>query len=507
MTVMGISSSAALMTQSLLDLNNQLSNLQQQLATGQKSQTYSGLGAQRGLTVGLQSQLAAMSGFDNTITSVGAQLSVAQTALQGIATAAQTVQNSAVISTFSSSQNGQTIDQQAAAGQLDQVLSTLNTQSGNNYIFSGMSPNQPAVNTTDNILNGNGTQAGFKQVLSERQQADGVGALGRLVIPAASGNKVTISEDAVGSPFGLKLASVTSNLTGGATVSGPSGPPANPNSVTVDFTGGNPAPGDTIKFTFNLPDGTTQDMTLTATTASPPGTGQFTIGSTPATTAANFQSALSSGVTKIADTTLYGASAMAAANDFFNVDATHPPMRVNGSPPSTATSLVPGTSSNTITWYTGEAGSTPAINTATATVDQSQTVSFGMRANEQALRNVVENLAVFGATTYSSSDPNAAGQYSSVMQRVSANLNNPPGTQTVTDIEAQIASAQSSMKAAQSRHQQTSTVLTNFLQSIEGVDNTQVGEQILTLQTQLQASLQTTSMLSKLSLVNYLPPA
>ena len=46
------------------------------------------------------------------------------------------------------------------------------------------------------------------------------------------------------------------------------------------------------------------------------------------------------------------------------------------------------------------------------------------------------------------------------------------GVQTVTDIEARIANAQTASTAAQSRHQQTSTVLTNFLQSIEGVDNT-----------------------------------
>ena len=41
--------------------------------------------------------------------------------------------------------------------------------------------------------------------------------------------------------------------------------------------------------------------------------------------------------------------------------------------------------------------------------------------------------------------------------------------------------------------------------SIEGVSNEQVGAQILTLQTQLQASLQTTALLSKLSIVNFIP--
>ena len=406
------------------------------------------------------------------------------------------MKQAALKSTFKIDQTGQTTDQQAAQGQLDQMLSALNTQVGDNYIFSGMSPDKPSVASFDQIINGQGTQAGFKQVLSERQQADGVGALGRLVIPPTSTPVVSISEDAVTSPFGLKLASVTSNLSGGATVTGPSGPPSNPNSIAVDLTSGNPANGDTIKFTFALPDGTTQDLTLMATTSATPGPGQFTIGATPTATAANLQGALSAGVTQIADTSLYAASAVAASNDFFNVDATHPPMRVNGSPPGTATSLIAGTSSNTVTWYTGEAGSTPAISTANAVIDSSQTVSFGMRANEQALRQAVANVAVFAATSYSSSDPNAAAQYGAVTQRLVSNLDDPPGQQTVSDIEGQIANAQSAMTAAQSRHQQTSAVLTNFLQSIEGVDNTQVGAQILTLQTQLQASLQTTGLLS-----------
>jgi flagellar hook-associated protein 3 FlgL len=505
MTVMGISGTASLMTQSLVDLRGQLDDLQQQLGSGQKSQTYAGLGVQRGLTVGLQSQLAAMSGFDDTMTRVGTQLSVAQTTLQEIDQSAHAVKQSAAKSTFVIDQTGQTSDQQAAQGQLDQMLAALNTQVGDTYIFSGMSPDKPAVDTVDHILNGNGTQAGFKQVLSERRQADGVGALGRLVIPPVAGSQVSIAEDALSSPFGLKFASVTSNLTGGAAVSGPSGPPASPKSVGIDLSGGNPSNGDTIKLTFNLPDGTTQDLTLTATTSATPGPNQFTIGATTAATATNLQSALSAGVSQIADTSLSAASAVAASNDFFNVDATHPPMRVNGAPPSTATSLVAGTSSNTVTWYTGEAGSTPAISTATAVVDPSQTVSYGMRANEQALRTAVQNIAVFAATAYSASDPNAAGQYAALTQRVGANLDEPSGTQKVSDIEAQIASAQTSMAAAQTRHQQTSAILSNFLQSIEGVSNDQVGAQILTLQTQLQASLQTTALLSKLSIVNFIP--
>ncbi|HLH91919.1 MAG TPA: flagellar biosynthesis protein FlgL [Xanthobacteraceae bacterium] len=501
MSIQGVSGISSQMISSLVDLNNQLDDLQQELGTGKASQTYAGLGVQRGLTVGLQQQVSALSGFDDTITAVGTQLSVAQTALQGVATSADAVKQSAVNSKFVIDQTGQTSDQENAQGQLDQMLGALNTQVGSNYIFSGMSPDKPSVASLTQILNGSGTQAGFKQVLSERQQADGVGAQGRLTVASPAASQVSITENAVGSPFGMKLASVTSGLTGGGTVSGPSGPPVNPNSITVDFTGGNPAPGDTVKFTFTLPDGTSQDMTLTATNSSPPAAGQFTIGATTAQTATNFQAALSSGVSQIADTSLYGASALAAGHDFFD---SNPPMRVNGSPPSTASTQIAGTPANTVEWYTGENGPTPALQTATATIDHGQTVSYGMRANEPALTTAIKNVAIFAATTYSATDPNASAQYDSVKSRIAGNLDGAPGTQSISDIEGQIANAQTAMTSAQTRHAQTSTVLTNFLQSIEGVNDTQVGTQILALQTQLQASLQTTALLSKVSIVNYI---
>ena len=60
------------------------------------------------------------------------------------------------------------------------------------------------------------------------------------------------------------------------------------------------------------------------------------------------------------------------------------------------------------------------------------------------------------------------------------------------------------MGAAADRHAQTRSVLTGLLDSIEGVPINEVAAQVLALNTRLQASLQTTSMLAQISLVNYL---
>jgi flagellin-like hook-associated protein FlgL len=508
MAISSVGSTVAPLLQSVLNLDNQLQDLQRQLATGDKSETYSGLGAQSGVTVGLNAQLSAISGFESTISTVGNNLSIAQTALSQVASVASTVKTATVQPIFDLDNSGHTSAQNTAADQLDQIVSALNTQGGNGYLFSGSGVNQRSVESSDHILNGNGAQAGLRQLIAERNQADvgGPGGLGRLVIPAVPpvpGTVVSVSEDVAGSPFGFKLVGANSSLTG-ATVTGPTGSPAG---ISVDLGAGNPNDGDNITYTFSLPDGTTEQLKLTATTSSSPGPNQFAIGATPAATAVNLQAALTAGVGQLAQTSLTAASAMAAADNFFNTDATHPPLRVAGTSPFyAATSLVAGTPANTVSWYTGENGASPSRSTATARIDPSLTVSYGARANEEGIRWVVQNVAVLAATSYSASNANASASYSALNQRIDNALAVPPGVQSVQDIQASLASAQTAMTDATARHKQTQQTLTDMLQNIEGVSNDQVGAQILSLQTSLSASLSVTARLAQMSLLNYLAP-
>jgi flagellar hook-associated protein 3 FlgL len=260
-----------------------------------------------------------------------------------------------------------------------------------------------------------------------------------------------------------------------------------------------------VKLAFTLPDGTTEEISLTATTATTPGPGKFAIGSSPTATAANFQAALNAAVSKLADTSLTAASAIAASNNFFDVGAGQPPMRIAGAPPFTAaTGLTAGTPANTVTWYTGEMGTDPPRGTAVAQVDNSLTVSYGARANEQALTDSIKNIAVYATMTYSVSDANAQDRFFAVNQRVGTNLAGVNGQQKISDIQAELAFAQSAMTATQQSQAQRGVTLTNLLQGIEQVTPEEAASQILALQTQLQASLQTTSMLFKLSIVNYI---
>jgi flagellar hook-associated protein 3 FlgL len=499
MSITGIGSNTANSALLLQNMENQLDVLSRQLGTGQKAAVYSDLGSQAGLTVGLDAQLSAINGFSDTNTTVSTTLGIQQEAISQLVGVGSTVQADIAQTSFTLNNNGQTSSQANAAAELDQIFNTLNTQAGDNYLFSGSGPNLPSVDTTAHILNGNGAAAGLKQVVSERNQADlgaGVPPLGRLVIPAVVGSTVSINEDVAGSPFGLKLAGVSSTLTG-ATITQPAG---SPKAITVTL-GPNPNSGDSVQFSLTLPDGTSQSIALQATSSATPGANQFAIGGTPAATAANLQAALTTAVANVAQTTLPAASAIAASNNFFN---SNPPQRVAGPPFNSATALQNGTAANTVFWYTGENGATPARQTAIAQVGPSTQISYGMRANEPAIGALVANVAALATTTYSPANTNAAASYSALTQRVGANLAPQQGAQNFTDIVVDIANAKTAAQNADTVNQQTQSTLTDMLQKIEGVSTDQIGAQILAVQTSLQASLSTTARLSQLSLVNYL---
>jgi flagellar hook-associated protein 3 FlgL len=497
MSITGPGSVTAANIATVTNINNQLNTLSEQLGSGQKAQTYSGLGAQAGLALALNTQLSAIDGYSNTATTVGTTLSVAQSVLTGLDATGTAVQQSVnQQGSFTLNGNGQTSTQAAAVTQLDQILSLLNTQVGSNYIFSGSALNQPSVASTSDILNGNGAQAGLTQVIAERQAADLGTGTGRLTVGGAGAN-VTLADDVAGSPFGFKVAGVSSSLTGAA-VSGPSGSPP---TLSVNL-GANPNAGESIQFSLTLPDGTSQTISLQATASSPPGANQFSIGATAAATAANLQAALSSAVTSLAQTALPAASAIAAANNFFS---SNPPLRVNGAP-ATATSLVNGTAANTVFWYTGESGATPARQTAIAQVGPGTTVAYGMRASEQAISTLVANVAALAATSYSAGNPNAQASYQALSQKVAVNLDGPSGTQTISGIEADLANAQTTVSNAGKLNTQTQSTLTDMMQNIDGVDQNQIGEQLLTLQNSLSATLSVTARLAQLSLVNFLSP-
>jgi flagellar hook-associated protein 3 FlgL len=111
---------------------------------------------------------------------------------------------------------------------------------------------------------------------------------------------------------------------------------------------------------------------------------------------------------------------------------------------------------------------------------------------------------VLAATTFSASNPNANANYQTLSQRAEINLNNVSGSQSIQDIESDLANAQTTVANATSLNTQTKTAVNNILTNIDGINQTDIGEQILTLQNSLSASMSVSARLAQISLVNYL---
>jgi hypothetical protein len=90
-------------------------------------------------------------------------------------------------------------------------------------------------------------------------------------------------------------------------------------------------------------------------------------------------------------------------------------------------------------------------------------------------------------------------------QRIAANLAPQTGQQSIQDVQAQFAGAQTAIQAATDRHTQLKGMAQTMLDSIEGINPDEVATKILALQTNLQAAYQTTSMLYQTTLTKFLP--
>ena len=496
MSIVGVGTRSLLLTQSLVGMRTQLGDLQRQLATGKRADDYAGLGLERGLTVGLRSHLSAIGAYGDTITNVDVRLDLAQSALSRIGDIGRELKS---VSNQMTSVENRATAQVAANSSLGEILGLLNTRAGDRYLFSGLASDQPAVQSLSQILDGDAGRAGLKQIVGERLQADlGASGLGRLVVSSPAPTAVAMTENA--GVFGFKLATVNSSLTG-ATVAGPAGAPPQ---ISVDLGAANPNAGETVSFTFNLPDGSTETLSLKATASATPAGNEFAIGANSSATAANLQAKITSAIGALARSSLSAASAIAASDDFFNTDSANPPRRVDGPPFDSATGLIAGTQADTVFWYTGEAGSQPARTTASARIDQSITVDYGLRANEEGIRRQLQSAAALAAISLPGGDADSESRATALSSRLRAALDVPPGAQSVENIQTELAGAQVSLDAAKQRHQQTDATLRDLLQEVEGITNEEVAAQILALQTSLQASLQTTAKLYQMSILNYI---
>jgi flagellin-like hook-associated protein FlgL len=484
-----------------VSMRAQLDDLQRQMSTGKKSATVGGLGIDRRVSLDVRGKLNSIEGWSKTITQGELRLKMMSQSSERFAKMTLEAKSDFRPNSYLLTSSGQTPGQILATEKFQQSIDALNMDINGRYLFSGRATDVKPVETFNLMMNGDGAgRAGIKQMILERRQADIGAGQGRLTV-ASAGAVATIDEEAANPFFGFKIAGAASSSAALTPVL-TAGPPANL-SVTV---GGAPSPGETLTVTLDLPDGTQEIMTLTARTASTTGAPEdtFVIGATPAATAANIAASLTAALTREAQTSLSASSALIASRDFFNGTVANPPVRLT--PPFATTTAAPASAAgNTVVWYKGDADtSISARNTGPLQIDSSQTVAAGARANEEAFRIGLAQFAAFSAETYSASDVNAQRRYEEMADRARSNLAFTGGVQKPEEISIELGMTQSAMNAAKERHNASRIYLETALSKVEDASPEEVAASIMALQTKLQASYQTTSILSKLSLTNYL---
>jgi flagellin-like hook-associated protein FlgL len=481
----------------IMSMKERYDKLQTQLSSGQKASNLGEMGSDRYFDLALRARVSRIESYQSNIKTVNLRLNVLDQTVSRL----DQIESDARAATMAGSGGQASLNFQTtptlASARFDEVMTLMNVDIAGRYLFGGAKTEAKPVEDAYYCLNGRGSQAGFKQVAGERKQADlGTTHMGRLTVGTTT-DTTTLAEDGA-HPFGMKLASV-STTSANINVTQPAG---SPKSLTVQMGATQPAPGDTVTFNFTMPDGTSESITMTATTvAGDPGS--FVIGPDADTTAANFNTALQASVKTMAEGKMVSASAYAASENFFYGQGGQP-MRVDGPPYDTATALVAGTSANTIYWYKGE-DSTDPRQTVTAKVGESTSVNYGVQANESGLVNLVQTLAAMSIQTFTDADTTSADRYSSMVSRNTERLAETGDSNgSIAIISVELGLAKSTAGAIDERHTDHKAQLGNMVQDIEEAPTETVAMELLALKTRLEASYQTTSMLSQLSLVNYL---
>jgi flagellin-like hook-associated protein FlgL len=494
--------------QMFVGMRGQLDDLQRQLATRQKHDSFAEMGLDVRISLDVRAKIGMRQGWTKAIDQGDMRIKFLMQSVEGFAKQTLDGKSDARPGGFVQTANGQVAGQILATERLKQSIDLLNVDVDGRYLFSGRSQDVKPVASFDDIMKDPllPGPAGVRTLIDQRYDADrGVNDLGRLTTTVA-GAAVTIARETPlpDAGYGFQVSAAISNAPGVAATF-TAGPPASAGfNVTAP-----PAPGGKIAVTVAMPDGKTRTIELEARaefSTGPAETGFNVDPASNANTAANLDASIRAALQKETRTQLQAFSAITAARDFFAGSNTNQPPRIPGPGPYTTVTApqAAGAPGATLIWYKGDDDAAIlARNTAPLQIDDGHTVATGARANEQAFREGMAAFAAFSAMGFPNGDANNRDRYEALTDRVRTTLAFAT-TQKPSDIGVEIAAAQTSMANAKDRHKTTINMLDAARGEVEDANQEEVASAILALQTRLQATYQTTAILSRLTLTNYL---
>jgi flagellin-like hook-associated protein FlgL len=486
----------------LLQMRGQMDDLQTQIASGKKSQTFGGLGDMRVSSLTFRNQTGVNEGYSSVLEMTDIRLKIMDQSTNELRTLVDGARASMLQTRGTGGFPEITASVKQVQAQFEQMVTSLNAQHEGLFLYSGRTRDTRPVADANSIMWGDGTNAGLRQVIDERRQADlGVTGLGRMVTNLV-GSNVTLAEDAVGNPFGIKLvAGSVGGSMSNVTVTGPAGAPM---TIGFNFTG-LPLAGERVSFSVTLPDGKTVNLGFAADQAGTSDDTVFTIGATAAATAANLQAAINSRLTEMGQGELRAASALVASRQFFDGSVNNPPQRVAGPPFNTSVAYAPVGTRPTVIWYKGDDDAlVNARDTQRAEIDTGTTISLGARANETALKDSMVALGMFLAEDYPPGFASTQDRYDAASGRAIEVMNSTGGPNAILEVNGDFGRAGAQVRTTKTRQEDRKVFLSSVLAGIENTNKEEAILQLTSLQTTLEASYTVTSRLSQLSLVNFL---
>ena len=400
-------------------MRSQLDDLQRQLGTGKKSDSYAGLGLDRGLTVGLRSQLSAISGYQDTITQVGVRLDLMQTALtQFDSVVAADQERDPAIAVRAQRRQPDAGSDQRARPRSTQLVGLLNTAGRRPLSVLRPRVDQAPVETTDHILNGDGTagrpQAGHRRAPAGRSRHRAASAgwsSARRPRPRCRSPRTPCRRSASSSPASPRASA-------GATVSAPAGVAA------VDVGRSRRDQSERRRHrqihASRCRTAPSRDLTLTATTSATPGAGpvhhrRHSGGDRGQPAGRPHPGPRHAGQHRT------GRGVGDRGRQRFLQHRRHPSAAARRRPAVRHRDRAGGRHRRQHRELVSPATTPPTIraSTAVARADQSSTVSYGARANEQgAAHRGAERSRCSRPCQFSASDPNGRAQYTALKQRI-----------------------------------------------------------------------------------------
>ncbi|MDX5594140.1 hypothetical protein [Pseudovibrio sp. SPO723] len=510
MSIFGVSSNSTFLADLIVNQKREFETKSTQLVSGKVSQTYGGLGEQRHLNLSLKSEVGRIEAYQTSGDVASIHLKTLNTTLERMEELRREAVSAIDPNSYVMTTDGQTTSQATAEIAMREVVSLLNTDVSGYYLYGGGDAKGSPVASFDEIMEGDGSKMGLKQVMDAFSTAHlGPSGQGRLDTAVTSGGgtaTVTLSELSTGD-FGFKIAGVSAT---GAAISTNYSAAAGATPADASATlNAQPLEGDAVTFDLTLPDGTSKKISLTATSEASGEPGTFQIGADVDQTAANLDAALKSELSDAANTDLKAVSDQQAGAEFFGTyDSARDPA-VPYLPDASGEALVDG-SAQIFEWYQGDVPEGDARSEKFALIDNGLKVEYGASAQERGFAELLQGMAVFVAADFqpgtSGSDPEAVAReyYSALSERTDSDLSVPDNRQSgVQSVAVEMSISYKTVENTSDRLDQKKLTYEQMIGGIENVDKEQTATELLQIQTNLETSYAVTTRLLSLSLSNY----